>query len=545
MSNSNAIPTQQAQTQAQTQTPLNLLKDKEWRLNHLYKIIDKEGNLSTFKFNEAQAYFHKHRHTRNVIPKARQLGITTYKAIYMLDDVLFNPNFKAVLIAHDYKSMTEIFEKVQIAWEQFPKDIKNYVGWEERTDNKNQLKFNNYSSFTVALSTRSGTVNHLHISEFGKICKEYPDKAKEILRGSIPSVVPNGIVDIESTVEESGGYFREFYDNAFTNASNTTTSKDFKRFFFPWTMEKKYQIPDDQTQYIHKELPQEFLTYQIQHNLTNNQICWYYKTMTNDHLDWDGMKKEYPTTADEAFESSNATYFDKQLILHRIQNDVQPPIRIFSDWKIFDTYNPKHRYAIGADPAEGVGRDHAAAVIIDFANRLPNYQIVPKVVATYKSNITDPIEFAFSLADTGRMYGSCIIAPERNNHGHTVIGKLKEIYGTIYKQVVKDRIDDKEVDRYGWLTTAATKPTLLSELRSAVHNNELIIPDSDLLNELLNYGDEDYKRIKNDPTVTNHFDMVMALAIAWEMRHYAIDSFHSEPEVVTETFTDPHAMFQI
>lgn len=520
----------------------NLLKDKTWRLNHLYKVINKEGQLVTFTFNEAQKYFHENRHTRNVIPKARQLGITTYKVLDMFDDVLFNPYFKAVLIAHDLKSMNEIFEKVQIAWEHFPQEIKTFVGWEERTDNKNQLKFNSHSSFSVTLSTRSGTVNHLHISEFGKICKEYPDKAVEILTGSIPSVVPNGKLDIESTAEEAGGLFKDFWDQGFDTPSNQVTEKDFRRFFFSWLLEPKYTL--DST-YIYQDLPQALKEYQQTHNLSNDRICWYWKTMTSEKLTLEMMQRQYPTTAEEAFNSDKSSYFDKSLINYRIQNDTEQPIKEFQDWKIYENYNPKHRYAIGADPAEGIGRDHAAAVLIDFAHRLPNYQIVPKVIATYKSNRTDPLEFAHILSDMGHMYGQAIIAPERNNHGHTVIGKLKEIYGTIYKQVVKDHIDDKEVDRYGWLTTSATKPTLLSELRSAVHNNELIIPDIDLLNELLNYGDDDYKRIKNDPTVTNHFDMVMALAIAWEMRNHAMDSYHSEPEIVTEAISDPYSMFQI
>jgi hypothetical protein len=457
----------------------------------------------------------------------------------MLDEVLFIPNFKAVLIAHDYKAMTDIFEKVKLAWNEFPREIKTLVGWEETTDNKNAIKFNNYSSFTVALSSRSGTVNHLHVSEFGKICKEYPEKAKEIISGAFPSVVSNGRIDIESTVEEAGGKFKEFWDEAVDTITPQTSKKTFKRFFFSWMDEKKYI--EDPT-YLYSELEQKYLDYQKLHNLSNAQICWYASTDKEQKGD---MKRQYPTTIEEAFSSSIDAYFDTIAIQTRIQNDVQEPLLDLNGWVIFDTYNPKHRYGMGADPAEGIGRDHSTAVIIDFSHRLSNYQIVPRVVARYKNNKIDPIDFGQILADGGNMFGGCIIAPERNNHGHAVIGKLKEMYGMIYKQRVKDYVEEKEVDRYGFSTTAATKPELLSQLRAVINEFLLIIPDIAILKECEVYGVEDYKRVKGDENITNHFDLVMALAIAWEMRNYAIEGYHSEPEYTTMPMDSDSMMFQV
>src|SRR5574343_364339 len=66
-------------------------------------------------------------------------------------------------------------------------------------NNADELVFgHNNSSIRVATSMRSGTLHRLHISEFGKICAKYPDKAKEVMTGSIPSVPTNGILIIES-----------------------------------------------------------------------------------------------------------------------------------------------------------------------------------------------------------------------------------------------------------------------------------------------------------------------------------------------------------
>ena len=41
---------------------------------------------------------------------------------------------------------------------------------------------------------RSGTIHRLHISEFGKICAKVPEKAAEVMTGSIPAVPASGIL---------------------------------------------------------------------------------------------------------------------------------------------------------------------------------------------------------------------------------------------------------------------------------------------------------------------------------------------------------------
>ena len=76
------------------------LKDKEWRISHLYKIRTKDSQLVRFKRNRAQEHFNKHKHTRNIVLKSRQLGFTTDETIDSLDDTLFNKNFDTLFIAH-------------------------------------------------------------------------------------------------------------------------------------------------------------------------------------------------------------------------------------------------------------------------------------------------------------------------------------------------------------------------------------------------------------------------------------------------------------
>jgi hypothetical protein len=68
----------------EAQLTINLL-DWRWRINNLYYITDKSGNKVKFKLNAQQFHFFENMHYRNIILKARQLGFTTFKMIFMLD----------------------------------------------------------------------------------------------------------------------------------------------------------------------------------------------------------------------------------------------------------------------------------------------------------------------------------------------------------------------------------------------------------------------------------------------------------------------------
>lgn len=136
------------------------LQDRNWRLTSgkLYFIKDKEGRKVPFIPNEHQMRLHDNLHLRNIIPKARQLGFSTYIAIRFFDRVLFERNVNMGIIAHEKEAMKKIFDdKIRFAWDNLPDRLKdNYF---VKTDSANELKISldkkNWSSIRVALSFRS------------------------------------------------------------------------------------------------------------------------------------------------------------------------------------------------------------------------------------------------------------------------------------------------------------------------------------------------------------------------------------------------------
>lgn len=322
------------------QTLATHLDDPAWRLSNLYKIIikgsddDDEGLVITFKPNRAQKRLIARLHNRNLILKARQLGFTTLVCILWLDTALFSKDpIRCGIVAQDREAAEALFSgKVKFAYENLPEALREAMPLRKAT--ANELVFeHNGASIRVATSMRSGTTHRLHISEFGKICAKYPDKAREVVTGSIPSVPTNGICIIESTAEGQDGYFYGMTMRAKALAEQRTvlTKKDWKFHFFAWWQAPEYAIEPEGV--ILSETDLEYFSQveaKIGRELTDAQRAWYVSTRRADFADEAPlMWQEYPSTPEEAFQvSTEGCYYATQLTNARKQGRIRPTLPI-------------------------------------------------------------------------------------------------------------------------------------------------------------------------------------------------------------------------
>lgn len=282
------------------------LKSKEWRLDNLYKIIDQDGRVVTFKRNTAQKKLFDNLKYWNVILKARQQGFTTFACIDYLDDTLFL-GMNSGMISHNLAHAQSTFdEKIKFAWDNLPQTIKNmfYV----QGDNANRLKVKNLatnkvSSIYVSTGFRGGTLQRLHISEMSSIDRKGGGAAKEVITGAIPAVHPGNIIIMESTAKGNDGSFYDICKTGEENAINGKCGvKDWYLHFFSWFDDDRNVIHDD-NMIIPIEERDYFTKLQEETGviLTKSQKNWYYKT----HLtQGDDMKQEYPSTVKEAFQAA-------------------------------------------------------------------------------------------------------------------------------------------------------------------------------------------------------------------------------------------------
>lgn len=312
------------------------LADPEWRLfsGCLYKIMVKgdDGSDDTFVLpfrpNAAQRRFIRRLWHRNLILKARQLGFTTLIAVVWLDHALWNANQRCGIIAQDREAAEAIFrDKVKFGYEHMPAEIRDRFPLAR--DSASELLFaHNNSSIRVATSMRSGTIHRLHISEFGKICAKYPDKAKEVVTGSIPAVPLTGVTVIESTAEGREGEFFKMVGVAEKNQASRKilTPRDYRLHFYAWWMEPRYRMdsrtvevtPEDHEYFdqvearVRDDLGQEV-------TIDPDQRAWYVATKRADFSGADEkMWQEYPSFPAEAFQvSTEGNYFAKDMLQMR------------------------------------------------------------------------------------------------------------------------------------------------------------------------------------------------------------------------------------
>ncbi|WP_189685741.1 terminase [Pseudorhodoferax aquiterrae] len=308
------------------------LADPMWRLcsGYLYKIMLKsdvgDGTTVPFRPNRAQRRLLSRLWHRNIILKARQLGFTTLVAILFLDHALFNADQRCGIIAQDREAAEAIFrDKVKLAYQNLPPEIRDARPLAR--DSAAELLFSNNSSIRVATSMRSGTIHRLHVSEFGKICAKFPDKAKEVITGSLPAVPLDGIAIIESTAEGREGDFFKLSQRAqaLHESGKELTPRDYRFHFFPWWQEPGYRMEGanvliteaDREYFAEVEAVMKITLDQAQRN-------WYVATRDADFSgEEESMWQEYPSTPDEAFQvSTQGTYYAKQFTAARKQRRI-------------------------------------------------------------------------------------------------------------------------------------------------------------------------------------------------------------------------------
>lgn len=293
------------------------LSNPLWRINNIYYIINKQGQKVLFKLNWAQESLYNEMWYCNVILKARQLGISTFVCLLFLDRCLFNSNLSAGIIAHTREDAEHLFRRVKFAYDSLPDHLREII----RADNDTaqMLKFSNGSSIRVGTSLRSSTFQYLHISEFGKICAKYPDKAQEIITGSLNTIAAGQYIFIESTAEGKEGYFYDICANAQNKKDNELSKIDFKFHFFPWHKEPTYRIgntvrmDDDIIEYF-EHLKNKGI------KLDYEQMSWYAARYS---IQQDNMSREFPSTPQEAWEVAHeGLYYSKQMSIARSEERI-------------------------------------------------------------------------------------------------------------------------------------------------------------------------------------------------------------------------------
>ena len=149
--------------------------DLEYFARYALKLRPKIGALEPFLFNPTQRKLHaiieeqkaKTGRVRVIVLKARQLGVSTYVAARLFHRTIFNPGLRTIIIGHEKRSSSNLFQIVKRFHEHMPADMRPALG----TSNAEALLFDKIDSgYIVSVATaegagRSSTAQNLHASE--------------------------------------------------------------------------------------------------------------------------------------------------------------------------------------------------------------------------------------------------------------------------------------------------------------------------------------------------------------------------------------------
>lgn len=320
------------------------LTNKLWRMNNIYKVINKSGEVVTFRMNLAQhkVYSVSRIHPRVIILKSRQQGISTFWLVCYFDDSVFRPYLNVGLMAQGADEASTLLERTKFLWDKVSDEIKAFIKVALQKDNTKEFSFSNNSTMFIRVSFRSATLQRLHVSEFGKIANNYPKRAREVKTGTLQALAPGNTGVIESTAEGDNDFKTMWNSSILALHSGEMSPKDFYPVFLSWlddpdcNLSVSQSIDADAARYF-EEL--EANTGKIITKEQKNFWVAQRRELMGDIL------QEYPGTPEEAFMASkDGTYYSRLfnetcVRLGRVCSglyDPNLPVHVFFDLGIDD-----------------------------------------------------------------------------------------------------------------------------------------------------------------------------------------------------------------
>jgi hypothetical protein len=106
----------------------------------LLKVRTREGGTAALQANATQRMFERRRGTRNIVLKARQMGLTTWAAARFFLRTITKPGTLTLEVAHTQEAAEEIFRIVHRFLDYLPEDLREGPLRTSR-DNTRQIVF--------------------------------------------------------------------------------------------------------------------------------------------------------------------------------------------------------------------------------------------------------------------------------------------------------------------------------------------------------------------------------------------------------------------
>ena len=461
-------------------------------IESMFMVVNKDGHDIPFKFNPAQIAIDNKLTGRDVLPKARQEGVTTLFLARSTVKCLGQDNTRAVIISHDKESTQRMLSRVHYFLRELrgPKAvIKNA--------SKNEITFpKTNSAFYIGTAGarkfgRGDTITNLHCSEVAF----WPDP-KGLTAGLFQAVPRSGEISVESTGNGAGNWYHKLCMRAYEQRGR------YRLHFLDWQSFPEYtvELTIKEQELVLTNLYEEFDEPELvrQFGLSAGQIVWRREKLEELEYDISLFQQEYPMVLDECFQAGGHSLFTKV-------NYIPTPcwVKLEPNFYVLEGHPKKDgRYAFGVDASGGVDLDNAVIEIIDLDSM--------EQVGEFAASKVPADLLAVKCAKFGQMFNFAFITVESNNHGLVTLKGLLNTYPRhlLYRD---DRDSSDALYAFGHLTTSRTKPLLVGKTRRILRE-DLIIHSPMLSSELSTFVETETGKLEADTGCKD--DRVMALTKA-------------------------------
>ena len=412
----------------------------------------------------------------NVILKARQLGISTITAGYIVWMMLFHRDKNILVMATKFATAGNLVKKVKSI-------MKNLPLWlsiaKIDVDNRTSFELSNGSTIKATSTSgdagRSEALSLLVLDEAAHI-----DGLEDLWTGLYPTLSTGGRCIALSTPNGVGNWFHKTCSDAQSGGNN-----------FNLTTLKWNKHPDRDEEWFKKETK----------NMSRRQIA-----------------QELECN----FNTSGETVIDPDCMQWMLSNVKEPKHRTGFDrnfW-IWEEFDPTCNYLMVADVARGDAADYSTFHILKLETM--------EMVGEYQGKPT-PDLYANMLNQVGREFGNAMLVVENNNIGYTVLDKLVEYaYPNIYYSIksTHEYIEQYQAEAIsnsiaGFTTSVRTRPLIIAKLEEFIRNKLITLYSSRTVNEMKTFI---WNNGKPQAMKGYHDDLIMALAIACWVRDTALQA---------------------
>jgi hypothetical protein len=457
-------------------------KDPVYFINNYARISHPQKGLIPFKTYDFQSQlledFNNYRF--NIILKARQLGISTITAGYVVWLMLFHRDKNVLVIATKFGTASNLVKKVK----HILKNVPEFLQISDITiDNRSSFELSNGSQIKASSTSgdagRSEALSLLVIDEAAHV-----EGLKELWTGLYPTLSTGGRCIALSTPNGVGNWFHKTYAEAEQGVN------DFYHTMLPWEVH-----PERDANWFEKET----------RNMSRRQIA-------------QELECNFNTSGDTVIHPDD---------IKRIFNLVKEPKHrtgFDRNFWIWEEYSSEFNYLMVADVARGDGNDYSVFHIIKLETM--------EVIAEYQGKPTPDI-YGNLLSSVGKQYGNALLVIENNSVGFAVIEKVRDLeYPNLYYSIKSTHEYVNEVQAQaisnsvpGFTTTQKTRPLIVAKLEEFIRNKLITLYSTRIANEfktfIWNSGRPEAMRSYND-------DLIMSLAIACWVRDTALETSQRE-----------------